>query len=182
MSVCLSICLFVCLSVCLSVCLYVSASLSHHMAGCLPVCLTVCLYVSVSPCVSVSICVSASVSVSVSVAVYVSICLFVYLSVCRRSVGLYICLLVCLSSQLARSLGRRVAHARAPCQSADATPQMRGAALAHIRVTDTGTEICSTFFGRPVMRKVRESLSRRTFTTLELCAKGAQAARALFGT
>ena len=51
-------------------------------------------------------------------------------------------------------------------------------AMAQIRVTEAGTEICSNFFGWPVMRKVGVSLSMRTLTTLQLCAERAQAARA----
>ena len=42
--------------------------------------------------------------------------------------------------------------------------QNRNVALAQIRVTEMGTEICSKFFGRPVMRKVGESLSMRALT------------------
>ena len=69
-------------------------------------------------------------------------------------------------SQLASAFGRGVADASALRSRAGATPWKRSVALTQIRVTQKSTEICSNFFGRPVMRKVGESLSRRALTTL----------------
>ena len=74
----------------------------------------------------------------------------------------------------ARAQNRRCTRA------AGATPQMSRVTLAQIRVTETGTEMRSIFWGHPVMRKVGESLSMRTLTPLWLCAARARVARAPF--
>jgi len=81
-------------------------------------------------------------------------------------------------SQVAPPFERRVADASVLRQRAGAAPWTRSVALAQISVTEMGTELCSIFWGRPVMRKVGESLSKRALTPVWLCAARAHVARA----
>ena len=83
-------------------------------------------------------------------------------------------------SHVAPLFERRVADASALRQRAGATPWKRSVALAQISVTEMGTEICSIFWGHPVMRKVGESLSMRALTPLLFCAARARVVRAPF--
>ena len=74
-------------------------------------------------------------------------------------------------SQVARPFGRRVADGSALRQRAGAT-----------MVTEMCTEICSSFWRDPMMRKVGGSLSKHAFTPLRLCTARVRVARAPFAT